>query len=197
MAPRTLLTAIRTSSMRTATMAVGGLMPSGTSPAISGMTLASSRSPSSQLSSFLPRPARGFGGVLLVLSLSKDLSLPAAEHLSHSIYLYRKGYVLFIQERAALPKYHQQKLERIQFACGKTHPRQFFALWQVCCTRSCLYEVNKKSVDFFAYGVAMNFREGRIVLMPQQIGLFDMFQNRQKIPSGGGASKKDFCSYLQ
>ena len=38
----------------------------------------------------------------------------------------------------------------------------------------------------------MNFREGRIVFMPQQIGLFDTLQNGKQIPSGGGRQRKIF-----
>ena len=166
-------------------------MPTGTNPAISGMTMASSRSPSSQLSSFLPRPPRGFGGVLFL-----QLSLPAAEHFAHQVYLCRKGYIFLIQQRAAFPEDQQQKLQRIQLARGKAYPRQFFILGEKRRARCSLYYFNKESVNFLAYRIAMDFREGRIILMPQQISLFDVLQNGQKIPAGGGSSKKGFRSYV-
>lgn len=45
----------------------------------------------------------------------------------------------------------------------------------------------------------MEFGQRRMVLMPEQIGLFDSLQNRQKVPSGGGplGETDSARSYLQ
>ena len=132
--------------------------------------------PVPQLSSFL---APSIGGVEFC-----KLPMPSAEHPADLVHLLGKRDVLLRLKRFRFPKDHQKYFQRLPLSRRHAHVRCFLLPRKKRGGGDRFHRLDEQIVYFVAERIAMQFRQGRMILMPQNVSDLDALKQRQN-PLGG------------
>lgn len=113
-----------------------------------------------------------------------QLSSPAAKLFADLVHFFGKRRILFRIERVALPEHHEEELQSVNFPYGESHIGKLLRALQKCRRAKGFGYFDKQRIYFSTERVPMELRKGRMVLMPQEIGLFDSLQDGQQSRGG-------------
>ena len=79
-----------------------------------------------------------------------------------------------------LPEHHKEELQRVDLSYGEAHIRELLGRPEKCRGAQRFNRFNKQRVYLSAECIPMELLKRRMVLMPQEIGLFDSLQDGQE-----------------